>query len=98
MKLLTDFSLEELKELMASYKEPSFRAEQLYLNLYMGKDFAEMTNVSKALKDRLVAEGYAAVGVRILENYVSKLDGLRRSSAFHRPDGPWWRSTYRRSA
>lgn len=75
MKLLTDFSLEELKELMASYGEPSFRAEQLYLNLYAGKDFAEMTNVGKALKDKLTADGYAAVGTRILENYVSKLDG-----------------------
>ena len=75
MKLLTDYSLSELKELLASYGEPSFRAEQLYLNLYAGKDFSEMTNIGKALKERLVAEEFAAVGVTIREHYLSKIDG-----------------------
>ena len=75
MKLLTDLSLDELKELTASYGEPSFRAEQLYLNLYAGKDYEEMTNIGKAFKDRLIADGYVACGVRILENYVSEIDG-----------------------
>lgn len=75
MKLLTDYSLSELKELVASYGEPSFRAEQLYLNLYLGKDFADMTNVGKAFKERLAADGYLAVGATILESYLSKIDG-----------------------
>ena len=75
MKLLTDYSLEELKELMSAYGEPSFRAEQLYLNLYAGKDYAEMTNVGRALKDRLLSDGYLAQGVSILEKYISQLDG-----------------------
>ena len=74
-KLLTDLSLEELKELMNAYGEPSFRAEQLYLNLYAGKDFSEMTNVGKTLKERLAADGWLAVGVTVLEHYVSKVDG-----------------------
>ena len=74
-KLLTDLSLEELKELMKGYGEPSFRAEQLYLNLYAGKDFSEMTNVGKALKERLASDGWLAVGVTVLEHYVSKEDG-----------------------
>ena len=75
MKLLTDYSLDELKELTASYGEPAFRAEQLYLNLYAGKDFSEMSNIGKAFKERLNADGYVARGVNILESFVSKTDG-----------------------
>lgn len=75
MKLLTDYSLQELRELLTLYGEPPFRAEQLYLNLYAGKDFSEMTNIGKSLKDRLTEDGYSAVGARILESYVSALDG-----------------------
>ncbi len=75
MKLLTDYSLDELKELTASYGEPAFRAEQLYLNLYAGKDYPEMTNIGKAFKERLLADGYVARGVNILESFVSKIDG-----------------------
>ena len=75
MKLLTDYSLDELKELTASYGEPAFRAEQLYLNLYAGKDYPEMTNIGKAFKERLIADGYVARGVTILESFVSKIDG-----------------------
>ena len=74
MKLLTDLSLSELKELTAAYGEPSFRAEQLALNLFAGKDYPEMTNVGKAFKERLAADGYAAVGVTILQSYRSKID------------------------
>ena len=75
MKLLTDLSLSELRELTSAYGEPSFRGEQLFANLSMGKDFSEMTNVGKALKDKLIADGYLAVGVTILEKFVSKEDG-----------------------
>ena len=75
MKLLTDYSLDELKELTASYGEPAFRAEQLYLNLYAGKDFSEMSNIGKAFKESLNADGYVARGVNILESFVSKTDG-----------------------
>ncbi len=75
MKLLTDFSLQELKEIVSSYGEPSFRAEQLYLNLYLGKDFSEMTNIGKTFKEKLSEDGYVACGVKILETYVSKIDG-----------------------
>lgn len=75
MKLLTDYSLDELKELTASYGEPAFRAEQLYLNLYAGKDYPEMTNIGKAFKERLLRDGYVARGVNILESFVSKIDG-----------------------
>ena len=75
MKLLTDLSLSELRELMSAYGEPSFRGEQLFVNLSMGKDFSDMTNIGKALKDKLIADDYRAVGVSILEKFVSKEDG-----------------------
>ena len=75
MKLLTDLTLSELKELMSAYGEPAFRADQLYLNLYVGKDYPEMTNIGKSLKERLAADGWLAVGTTVLEHYTSKEDG-----------------------
>jgi len=75
MKLLTDYSMEELKELMLSYGEKSFRAEQLYLHLSAGRDFDEMSNVAKSLKDKLREDGYLAVGVHIAESFPSRIDG-----------------------
>ena len=74
MKLLSDLTMDEMKELMTRLGERSFRAEQIYRNVHSGKELSEMTNVSGALKDRLTAEGYVSVGVKILEHYASKID------------------------
>ena len=74
MKLLSDLTLNEMKELMALYGERSFRAAQIYQNVHSGKDISEMTNVSGALKERLIGDDYVALGVRIIEHYTSKID------------------------
>ena len=74
MKLLSDLNLSEMKELIESLGERAFRAEQIYRNVHSGKELSEMTNISGALKERLVAEGYTALGVRIIEQYTSKID------------------------
>lgn len=75
-KLLADCSLDELKEIVQGEGEKPFRALQLYQGIYQGKDWAEMTTISKSLKERL-AETYDCQGVQILEKLVSK-DGTTK--------------------
>ena len=74
MKLLADLTLDELKELMSFYREKSFRAEQLYLNVHSGKELSEMTNIGAGLKEKLLSDGYEAKGVRIIEHFSSQID------------------------
>ena len=74
MKLLADYTLNEMKDRMALIGEKSFRAEQIYKNVHSGKEISEMTNIGNALKDRLIAEGYLSLGVHIIEHYTSKID------------------------
>ena len=74
MKLLADLTLSELKELMTLFGERSFRAEQIYRNVHAGKQIGEMTNISAAMKERLLEEDYEATGVRIIEHFISKID------------------------
>lgn len=71
MKLLTDLSLGQLQQLMAEMNEKPFRALQLYQAINMGKNYAQMTNLSAAFKERLAAE-YRAVGVTIVDKLVAR--------------------------
>jgi 23S rRNA (adenine2503-C2)-methyltransferase len=71
-------SAEELRALAAAWGEPSYRAGQIYHALYAERcfDFAAMTNLPAALRNRLAAE--AAITLpRIVRLYVSK-DGSSR--------------------
>lgn len=74
MKLLSDLTLNEMKGLVESLGEKSFRAEQIYRNVHAGKEIPDMTNISSALKERLIGEGYTALGVRIIEHFRSEID------------------------
>ena len=58
---------EELIEYFATLGEPKFRAKQVFPRLMKGERISEITNLSKALRERLENE--------VLEKYVSKLDG-----------------------
>ena len=71
MKLLADFSLEEMSALLAGYGEKPYRAKQLFEAVQLGKSWEEMTTIPKALKDTLSAE-YTPVGCRIEKKLVSK--------------------------
>jgi 23S rRNA (adenine2503-C2)-methyltransferase len=71
MKLLTDYNLAELKELVAALGEKPFRAEQLYQAVNMGKDWEHITNLSGAFKAKL-AEEYLPVGVTIVDKLTAK--------------------------
>lgn len=52
--ILLNYSLKELEGICAELGEPKFRAEQIYLGLYSGKSISEISNISKALKKKLL--------------------------------------------
>src|SRR5258708_25189916 len=51
-------SVEELRELAASWKEPAYRGDQIYHALYAERifDFERMTTLFAKLRERLAAE------------------------------------------
>lgn len=53
MKILLDYNLAELEEIIIALGEPKFRAKQLLDCLYNGKDFSDKMNLNKSLLDKL---------------------------------------------
>ncbi|MEL7337636.1 MAG: 23S rRNA (adenine(2503)-C(2))-methyltransferase RlmN, partial [Planctomycetota bacterium] len=55
---LLDFSLEQLQRWLTENGEPKFRAEQIFQWVYSkrARDFSDMTNLPKRLRERLAAE------------------------------------------
>ena len=55
---LLDLTYDQLKELLVSWGEPSYRADQLWGWMYrsLAADFEEMTNLPKGLRARLAEE------------------------------------------
>ena len=78
-KDIRSLSLAELKQEMESIGEKAFRAKQIYewLHVKLADSFEEMTNLSKALKEKLEAE-YEIPTVQMLERQVSKMDGTNK--------------------
>ena len=54
MTFLADYSLEQLNNLLKNLGEPSFRAKQLFLASHSYKSYEQMTNIPKALKEKLL--------------------------------------------
>ena len=52
--ILLNYTLKELEDICIELGEPKFRAEQIYLGLYSGKSISEISNISKALKEKLL--------------------------------------------
>ena len=65
---------EELIEYFATLGEPKFRAKQVFPRLMKGERIANITSLSKALRERLEAETLDTLPV-VEEKYVSKIDG-----------------------
>ena len=65
---------EELIEYFATLGEPKFRAKQVFPRLMKGERVADITSLSKALRERLQAETLDTLPT-VEEKYVSKLDG-----------------------
>jgi len=72
---IKSMNLEELKALMKDLGEPQFRASQIFFWLQSGAEtFDEMTNISKALRQKLQDKCYIA-SVTIERKLVSAIDG-----------------------
>ncbi len=72
---IKSMTLEELAEALSALGEPSFRAKQVYTWLHHGVvDFAEMTNLSKALRQRL-SEAFEITAPVVVRKQISALDG-----------------------
>jgi len=69
---LKDLTYEELINLISDYGEKPFHAAQIYTWLYKGiRSFDEMTNISKALRDKLSENTFISVP-EIEAKYISK--------------------------
>ena len=65
---------EELESYFLSLGEPKFRAKQVFARLHRGERICEITNLSKALRERLAEETLDALPY-VEEKHVSKIDG-----------------------
>ena len=76
---LRSMTLEELKEAMTALGEKPFRAKQIYewLHVRLVDDFDEMTNLSRALREKL-RENYALWPLQALRVQTSKIDGTKK--------------------
>jgi 23S rRNA (adenine2503-C2)-methyltransferase len=71
---LTGMTCAELTAWMREEGEPAFRGKQVFQWIHQGRDFDEMTNLPRTLRERL-AESCVAQPVRILLERTSRLDG-----------------------
>ncbi len=65
---------EELIDYFATLGEPKFRAKQVFPRLMKGERIGEITNLSKALRERLLEETFDTLPT-VEEKYISKIDG-----------------------
>ena len=79
---LLDLTYDQLRELLTSWGEPSYRANQVWGWLYrsLATNFQDMTNLPKELRERL-AEATRLQTMKPLEERVS-VDGLTRKVLF----------------
>ena len=78
-KDIASYSFEELKTEMESIGEKAFRAKQIYewLHKKLVDDFSEMSNLSKALREKLDAQ-YEIRKVEMVTRQISKMDGTNK--------------------
>ena len=76
---IKSLDLEKLTSYMVSMGEKPFRARQLYewIHQKLAADFSEMTNLSKALKEKLL-QSAAYTSLTVAEEKVSQIDGTRK--------------------
>ena len=74
--ILLDLGFEEIKNLIVDLGEKSFRAGQIFKSLHLGKDFSEMTDLSKEFRSRL-EENFIAQPCQIIKSLKS-VDGTEK--------------------
>ena len=82
---LGGMTLSEMEAYIVSIGQSKFRAKQINDWIRRGCDFAEMTNLPRALRDTLETTCYTGLP-RIAEKYVSAIDGTVKY-LFEFPDG-----------
>ena len=77
---------DELGKALAGLGEKSFRAKQIYewMHVKLARDYEQMTNISKALKDKL-SNTYEYTSLNMLQCQTSKEDGTKKF-LFELPD------------
>ncbi len=76
MKILQDYTFSEVQNYITEIGEKSFRAKQIYNDLYLGKPISEMTGLSKLLRERLLNE-FVDMPCQIIKELVS-YDGTKK--------------------
>lgn len=78
-KDILSYTYEELQTEMAALGEKTFRAKQIYewLHVKLADDFSQMSNLSKALREKLAKE-FEICTVSLVERQQSKLDGTNK--------------------
>ena len=75
MKDIKSMTLAELGTELKVLGEPAFRAKQIYRWMHRGvRDFSEMTDISRSLRERLTAE-YTLVSPTVARRLQSQKDG-----------------------
>ncbi len=76
---IKSMSLPELKQIMEELKDKPFRAKQLYEWLHQKRvwSYEEMTNLSKALREKLSHE-YPLKPIEMIQMQTSKIDGTQK--------------------
>ena len=84
---LLDLTLVQLTELVAAWGQPAYRAKQVWEWMYHrhAADFAAMSNLPRALRDRLAAETTLSIGEIVLDQHSN--DGQTEKVLFQLPDG-----------
>ena len=93
-KDIKSLTLQELNEEVRSLGEPAFRGKQIYewLHKRCVRSFEEMTNISKALREKLEAS-YDPVILKQEALQISQIDGTRKY-LFELPDGNFVESVW----
>lgn len=76
MQTLLDYSYEGIQNIIESLGEPKFRAKQLFEGLHSGKTLAEISNIGKSLKEKLLLS-YEDFPCTIYKTFESK-DGTKK--------------------
>lgn len=68
MRILADYSYDQLKGIILELNEPEYRAGQIFTALYEGRTIDEISNIPRSLKEKLDA---VSTGVSIKEKFIS---------------------------
>lgn len=74
MKILLDNNLKQIENIVMSYGESKFRAEQLYSAMLNGKNYDDKTNLPKPLLEKLQESGWEMQPLTITQKLKSKVD------------------------